>query len=601
MGKDRPPWLQKAKSLPPKPGVYLFKDKDKRVIYVGKSASLIKRVISYTRPTTEPKTKAMLSAAKDLEYIVTHSELEALILENVLIKKEQPRYNVILRDDKNYPYLQLNLSEAFPRLRVVRKMGRKKEGLYYGPYVPTKALRSTLKLLGQIFPLRQCTRLDFKRQRPCLNYQMKRCLAPCQGLVSKEEYNELVQQIKYFLEGKNKELREQLHKKMQEAADNLQYELAARLRDNLRALEQVSERQKIISTEPYDEDIIGMATDNETTCFSVLFVRQGMVIGHKSLLMEGERQISPVKLLSSFIQQLYSSGGPKIPQRILLPYTPDEQNLLIKWLTHSKGQQVKLLIPQRGQKRQLVNLANENAYTTLQQLQLQQKRNILILSQIQQELDLTIPPQRIAGFDISNIQGQQAVGSTVIWQHPGGFNKHKYRHFQIKTVAGIDDYAMMAEVVKRRFQNISPEDMVDLVLIDGGKGQVSAAKQVLDNLGVSIPVLGLAKREEEIYFPDKSMPLKLARNSAALRLLQRIRDEAHRFALKYHRQKRKEIALSSPLEEIPGIGPKRRKVLLSKFENLDGIKNASIEELKLYLPVNTAQTLYDYIRKNKAG
>ncbi len=624
------PWQQQVKTLPDKPGVYLFKAENGRVIYVGKAACLSKRVPTYTRPVSDPKTRAMLAAARELEYIVTDSELEALMLENVLIKKEQPRYNVILRDDKNYPYLQLNPAEAFPRLRVVRRIAKKREGLYYGPYVPSKALRSTLKLLGRVFPLRQCPRLDFKRQRPCLNYQMKRCLAPCQGLVSEKDYQEIVQQVRYFLEGKSRQLQGLIRRRMQAAARQLQYERAARLRDNLLALERVSEQQKIISTHPWDGDVIGLAraccptvgapsrrelsrqdaaptntkpeksplgnnpaTSSQVSCFAVLFIRQGMVIGHKSLLMEGEQETNPAELLAAFMQQLYAPGGPQIPPRILLPQASAQQALLQEWLAQLGGRRVQLLVPKRGKKRRLVELAGENARSALQQHQAQEERSLALISQAQQELGLKTLPRRIEGFDISNIQGQQAVGSMVVWRQPG-FLKAAYRQFKIKTVSGIDDCAMLAEVLKRRYQRLPLEDKADLILVDGGKGQVNAARRVLDELGLTIPVLGLAKREEEIYFPHNSTPLKLPASSATLGLLQRIRDEAHRFALKHHRQRRSKAALHSGLEEIPGIGPQRRRALLAHFGALEGVKQAPLEELEElpFLSARVAQALH---------
>ncbi len=590
-------WREKVKTLPGKPGVYLFKADDGRVIYVGKAADLAKRVVSYTRPVTDPKTKALVAAARDLDYIVTDTELEALMLENILIKKEKPRYNVILRDDKNYPYLQFNLNEPFPRLKVVRRIGRKKEGLYFGPYVPSNALYSTLKLLGRAFPLRKCASLNFNRERPCLNYQMKRCLAPCKGLVSEEFYGEMVRQVRCFLEGRNKELRQLLRGQMEEASQRLEFEKAAVLRDKLQAIERVSERQKIISTDRFEADVIGMSTDFQMICFAVLFIRQGMVIGYKSLLMEGDRQPDAAELMDAFIQQLYAGGGPQIPKKIILPYVPANQELLRDWLFQRAGQRVDFVIPEKGKKRQLVDLANENAGTALKQRQPQNERSLAIITQARRELGLAELPKRIEGFDISNIQGRQAVGSMVVWRHPG-FLKAGYRHFKIKTVSGIDDCAMMTEVLRRRYKRLSSADQVDLILIDGGKGQVNAARKVLSELGLSIPILGLAKREEEIYFPNNNQPLKLPASSQTLRLLQRIRDEAHRFALKHHRKRRSKAALRSELDDIPGVGDIRKKALLAHFGSVSRIQQASLEELnKLpFLPAKVARDLYDYWR-----
>ena len=597
MSKDKQlPWRETAANLPAKPGVYLFRDDEGRVIYVGKAASLAKRLAAYTRPAADAKTRALLAAARGLDYILTDSELDALMLENVLIKKEQPRYNIILRDDKNYPYLYLNPAEPFPRLQVVRRMGKKKEGFYYGPYVPTNAMRATLKLLGRIFPLRQCSRLDFKRQRPCLNYQMKRCLAPCKGLVSRKDYQELVKQTRYFLEGRNRRLQGMLRRKMQQAAARLQFERAARLRDALAALERVSEQQKIISADRCNADVIGLASEPRLSCCAVLFIRQGMVIGHKSMLMESRQEtLADREVLAAFIQQLYSQGGPQIPPLLVLPLLPAAHRLLADWLSKQRGQGVRLLVPRQGRKRRLVEMAAENARTALQQRQRQEENGLALSLQLQADLALPHPPRRIEAFDISNIQGREAVGSLVVWERRG-FLKRAYRHFSIRTVTGSDDYAMLAEVIRRRYRKAADREQVDLILIDGGKGQVNTAWRVLNELGRQIPLLGLAKREEAIYFPHRKNALRLAAESPSLRLLQRVRDEAHRFALRHHRQRRGRSTLSSPLEQIPGIGPARRRALLAHFGGLEQIKAASREQLSNlpFLPAPVAQRLYEY-------
>ncbi|MBI5788330.1 MAG: excinuclease ABC subunit UvrC [Candidatus Schekmanbacteria bacterium] len=590
-------WQEKVKTLPAKPGVYLFKDETGRIIYVGKAASLIKRVVSYTRHAADAKTQALIAAIHDFEHVVTSSELEALVLENVLIKKEQPRYNLILRDDKNYPYLHLTIHDPFPRLKVVRRMGKKREGLYFGPYVPAGALRSTLKLLSEIFPLRHCNRM-IQRPRPCLYYQMHRCSAPCAGMISQEDYGKYVQQIRSFLEGKTEEVVDNLRFQMEAAAYNLKFEEAARLRDNLAAIGKVSERQKIISVERVDEDIVGMAMNPAGLCFTVLFVRQGMLIGHKDLLMEGRQEEDIHNLLTAFLEQLYAPGGPQIPPHIVLPIIPLDQPLLEAWLGNQRGNPVELSAPRSGKARQLVEMAGENARSALQQQHFTLVQSQALITRAQADLGLPVTLKRIEGFDISNIQGQEAVGSMVVWRFPG-FLKSGYRHFKIKTVAGIDDYSMLAEIVRRRYQHLSDEERPDLILIDGGKGQVNATYNVLEGLNLKIPIIGLAKREEEIFFPNTVQALKLPSSSPTLHLLQRIRDEAHRFAIEFHRKRRSKAALKSPLEDIPGLGARRKQKLLNHFGSLERIQQASWSELEAlpFLPADIARILFEHWRK----
>jgi excinuclease ABC subunit C len=569
--------------VPDKPGVYLMRDAEGRILYVGKAASLKSRLSSYFQKsaTLGPRLESMLKAVADFEYLVTDSELEALMLESVLIKKHRPKYNVILKDDKHYPYLKLTTDEEYPRLAIVRRVG-KNGGLYFGPYVPTKALRQTLKLIYDIFPLRQCIRLDYGRGRPCVNFQLHRCLAPCCRQVSRSEYQQLVCGVKLFLQGKNKDLLALLQQQMEQAAAELRYEQAARLRDQLQAVNRVMERQKIISsTVRVDEDVVALASEGDIACFQVFFIRHGMLIGHKHLMLEQAGQASAEELIASFLLQFYA-GQERLPPIILIPQPIANQSLMEKWLGRRRGGRARLIIPQRGEKHRLLMMAQENARLQLISYQRKQEKAPTILVQAKQELHLPHLPRRIEAFDVSNTQGDTAVGSMVVWEG-NGFCKDDYRRFKIKGVKGVDDYAMLAEVLSRRYSRLAAEggQPPDLILVDGGKGQLNTAVRVLDDLGLKeIPILGLAKREEDIFLPGRHKPLKLAPHSSTRKLLQRIRDEAHRFAIHFHRRRRSQKTLTSVLAAVTGVGPHRQQALLRHFGDLEGIRRATFEELE---------------------
>ncbi len=577
----------KLKLTPDKPGVYLMKDREGAILYIGKARSLRNRLSTYFVKSSShpPKVTAMLQGLATFEYIVTDLELEALLLENLLIKKHQPKYNVILKDDKNYPYLKLTLSEEFPRLAVVRRIGSAKD-LYFGPYVPTGALRRVLRVIYDIFPLRQCVRMYQNRTRPCINYQMGRCLAPCFGKVAQEEYQKQVQGVRLFLEGKSKKLEDLLQRQMEKAAGALQFEQAARFRDQLLAVKMVQEKQKIISPGRTDGDVVGLFKAGGLAALTVFFLREGVFTGHKTLFLEEiDRRTQDEELLSSFLFQFYANQA-RLPKQIILPLEfmclpKDEKETLEEWLSDRRGAPLKLIIPQRGEKLKLLALAAENARLALEGLLSQQGKGNVISNQLMAELGLSKPPERIEAFDISNILGRLAVGSLVVWQK-GGFRKSDYRHYNIKTVNQADDYAMIKETLSRCYSRRLAEGkaLPDLILIDGGRGQLSVGLRVLDKLGLQeIPVLGLAKRLEEIYLPRQAEPLRLPSSSASLKLLQRVRDEAHRFAITAHRRFRGKTALASVLREIPQIGPQRRAALLRHFGSLKRIMDASLEEL----------------------
>lgn len=586
--------------LPDKPGVYLMHDKDGKVIYVGKAVVLKNRVRSYFRNLAShtPKVRAMVAKIADIETIVTSSEVEALILECNLIKKYRPRYNIMLKDDKSYPYLKVTLNEEFPRLYVTRRQMR--DGAkYYGPYADAGAMHATVKLLRSMFPLRICRTMN--AERPCLNYHIKRCLAPCAGLVSKEEYGNMIKSVCMVLDGRTAELERDLKRRMQEAADNYAFEEAARLRDQLQAVMRLNEQQKAVTGQDSDMDIIGFAKDMTGICIQIFFVRKGKLLGRDNFFLQDDGE-SEQEVITAFVKQYYNEAS-YIPREIALPVLPDaeEQAVIEQWLAGKAQRKAELVRPQRGVKKDLLQLANDNAVKLLEERlrkgQLSLKNDVQAAEELQQALGLPNPLERMDCFDISHTQGSETVASMVVFRN-GSISKKDYRRYKIVSAEGKpDDFKSMQEVVYRRYKDY--EDLPSLVVIDGGKGQLSSALEVIRGLGLhDLPVIGLAKREEEIFKEGQSESILLNRDSAALHLIQRIRDEAHRFAITYHRKLRGKRNLVSVLDHVEGIGSKRRQELWKAFKTLDEMKAASVEELAAVESMNyaAAQKLYDFFR-----
>ncbi len=586
--------------LPDKPGVYLMHDKEGKVIYVGKAVVLKNRVRSYFRNLAShtPKVKAMVAKIADIETIVTSSEVEALILECNLIKKYRPRYNIMLKDDKTYPYLKVTVNEEFPRLYVTRRQLR--DGArYYGPYADAGAMHATVKLLRSMFPMRTCRKMN--TERPCLNYHIKRCLAPCAGLVSREEYGSMIKAVCMVLDGRTAELERDLKKRMQAAAENYAFEEAARLRDQLQAVERLNEQQKAVTSNNTDMDIIGFAQDMTGICIQIFFVRKGKLLGRDNFFLQDE-ETSRAEVLTAFVKQYYNDAS-FVPREIVLPALPenDEQAIIEQWLSEKAGHKAELICPQRGTKKELLQLANDNAVKLLQERlrrgQLSLKNDLEAAEELQQALGLAKPLERMDCFDISHTQGSETVASMVVFRN-GSISKKDYRRYKIVSAEGKpDDFKSMQEVVYRRYRDY--EDLPSLVVIDGGKGQLSSALEVIRGLGLhDLPVIGLAKREEEIFKEGQSESILLDRDSAALHLIQRIRDEAHRFAITYHRKLRGKRNLVSVLDHVEGIGSKRRQELWKAFKSIEEMKAASVEELAAVESMNyaAAQKLYDFFR-----
>lgn len=591
--------------LPEKPGVYLMHDAEGKVIYVGKAVVLKNRVRSYFRNLAShtPKVKAMVAKIAEIETIVTSSEVEALILECNLIKKYRPRYNISLKDDKTYPYLKVTVQEDFPRLLVTRRQ-RRDGAKYYGPYADAGAMHATVKLLRSMFPLRTCRKMN--PDRPCLNYHIKRCLAPCAGRIGRSEYQQMIKSVCMVLDGRTTELERDLKRAMQEVAENYAFEEAARLRDQLQAVERLNETQKAVTNNGGDMDIIGFGKDMTGLCLQIFFVRKGKLMGRDNFFLEDAGDTSD-EVITAFIKQYYNEAT-FVPHEIVVPYLPEaaEQQLIENWLAEKAQRKVVLLLPQRGVKKQLLELANTNAVKLLEERL--RKGNLSLTSDVQaaEELQHILGVEhslvRMDCFDISHTQGTETVASMVVFRN-GSPSKKDYRKYKIVSAEGKpDDFKSMKEVVYRRYKDY--EDLPSLVIIDGGKGQLSSALEVIRGLGLAeLPVVSLAEREEEIFIPHQSKSIVLDRDSAALKLIQRIRDEAHRFAITYHRKLRSKRNLVSVLDHVEGIGPKRRQELWKAFKTLDAMKAATVEELADVEGMNyaAAQTLYDFFRLDLVG
>ncbi len=615
---------QKLDTLPTNPGVYLMKDERSEIIYVGKAINLRHRVRSYFHSPYEqdPKVWRLVERIRDIEFIVTESELEALVLECNLIKKFKPHFNIRLKDDKRYPYIKVSWQEPFPKVFLTRRMDN--DGArYFGPFTAVWAVHETLDALRKVFPYLTCDRqITGKDKRACLYYDIGLCIAPCISAASREEYRAMIDRLCKFLQGKTEEVTASIRAKLDEAVEKLEFERAARYRDQLQALARITEHQKVVSMAAVDQDVVAFARDDGDACVQVFFVRGGKLLGREFFVLEGTEGEKEDQVLASFVKQFYDEAA-YVPPEILLPENIDEAQIIEQWLKSRHGQTVMLRVPRSGQGKDLLNMAAENAQATLSSLKAQwladETKQMNAVAELQEVLGLQNPPLRMECYDISNTQGTNSVGAMVVFER-GAAKKSDYRKFKIKTVEGADDFASLQEVLRRRFKRLvdakeeehareqgqsggaetrrsgdtrkqtskgilpSQDDswkrMPDLVIIDGGKGQLSAAHQVLQELGIEgVRLISLAKQEEEIFIPARPDSLKLSKSSEALKLLQRIRDEAHRFGITYHRTLRAKRGLASQLDAIPGIGPRRRRALLAHFGSLEKIREAPIEEL----------------------
>jgi len=597
-------------ALPARPGVYIMRNAKGEVIYVGKAAKLKDRVRSYfgSPHMMEPKTRALREHIEDFEYIVVGNAGEALILEATLIKRHQPFFNIRLKDDKRYPYLKVDVQNPWPRVYITRRI--EKDGArYFGPYASAGSVRATLDLTKKLFPWRSCTKeITGKDARPCLDYYIKRCIAPCTSFCTSEEYGEVVEDVILFLEGKSDDVLRRLRHQMEAAAERMEYERAAQVRDQLRSIERTVERQMVSTTRKEDVDIFGIARDGDQACVQVFFVRGTQMIGRDTFVLEGVRDEAESAVLANFLLQYYE-GAQYIPKLVAIPSDAEERETIEELLTEKRGSLVEVRVPERGEKKRLVELAGDNAREALSHMRVKwmadANKTEQALEQLMEELSLPEMPHRIECYDNSNIQGTSPVSSMVVFID-GKPATNQYRRFKVKTVVGADDFATMAEVLRRRFKNhaktadqgeqgdsanLEATDRVadrgaegwetpDLVIIDGGRGQLGAAVQVMRELGVHhIPAVGLAKRFEELFVPDEDEPVVLPRGSEALYLVQRLRDEAHRFAITFHRQVRGKSSIQSALDTIPGIGPKRKKALLRKFGSVKQIRQADVAEI----------------------
>ncbi len=601
----------KLSRIPAKPGCYLFKDQSGAILYVGKANVLKNRVRSYFQKSLpfHPRLNALVKKIADIEWIVTDSEVEALILENNLIKEHKPRYNVNLRDDKSYPFIRIT-NEDFPQVFVTRKIVRDGSE-YFGPYTDVKNVRYVLKTLRQIFPIRSCKFqltpqvIEKKKVDLCLDYYIKKCKGPCQGLQSKEDYAQMIEQVRKFLRGKTDELSKELKRQMADLAARMEFEEAALVRDRLKALEQYRNNQKIVQGDFKDRDVFAIALEDQDACTVVFKIREGKIIGKQHFYLKQVGWKNDAEVLEEFLNQYYFSNQDR-PQEIFVQTALESASALESWLTRESGRRVRVVTPQRGEKHKLVQMAVKNARFLLDELQLQKMKkeqtvHFTVLA-LHRDLNLPKPPLIIECFDISNIQGSDAVASMVCFEN-GKPKKSEYRRFKINTKQTPDDFAMMREVIGRRYRRLLDEKkrLPDLVVVDGGKGQLSSAVRVLKQLGLEDqPIIGLAKRLEEVFVPGEKESRILPEKSSGLRLLQQIRDEAHRFAVTFHRQRRSKRTLHSILDDIPGVGPTRRQKLLRVFGSVKNVAAASKHELmsKAGLPEKVAEAVKEFFEKN---
>lgn len=601
--------LQKVKNAPVDPGCYLFKNAQDTIIYVGKAKQLRNRIRTYFSiedRSRDAKTQSMLKHIRDVEFIITHSEVEALILENTLIKEHRPRYNIFLKDDKTFPYVRIT-NEPFPRVFLTRKLvddGSR----YFGPYTDARTIRETLRIIKKVFTVRNCHyRLDgatvaAKKVKLCLQYHIHNCEGPCQQLISEAEYNRMIAQVCAFVKGNSTEVVEYLHQKMEAAANQLRFEIAARYRDNIKLLKRYFYRQAVELRDFKDRDFIGFIAEDDIAAVIVLRLRQGKLLSRDTFFFERVSKSDPAEIVQTFIQRYYDRSQ-LIPVEININVYPHDQNVLEQWLTDMRGRVVRITRPVREEKLRLMRLAEKNARAQLAERLLKKSKTAEYVPKslkcLQEDLQMEKLPRRIEAFDISNIQGKYAVASMVTFQNASPL-KNEYRRYRIKTVKGIGDVPMLREVVQRRYIRVLKEHkpLPDLVVIDGGKGQLAGAKRELEHLGLArIPVIGLAKRLEEVFRPDQPEPIILARDSVSLILLQRIRDEAHRFAIRYHRSLRQKSEIRSILNEIPGLGPQKQRNLLEYFTSVKKVRSASVEQLCQVNGIGPklAQSIWDFM------
>lgn len=609
---------EELKKLPGKPGVYLMHDERDAIIYVGKAISLKNRVRQYFQSSRNKgaKIEQMVTHISRFEYIVTDSELEALVLECNLIKEHRPKYNTMLMDDKSYPFIKVTVNEPFPRVMLARQM-KKDKAKYFGPYTSAGAVKDTIELIRKLYHIRSCNRSlpkDIGKERPCLNYHIHQCQAPCQGYISQEEYRKSIDEVVRFLNGHYDLVLKELEEKMMAASDSLEFEKAIEYRELLTSVQKVAQKQKITDTAGDDRDIIAMASEGEDAVVQVFFIRSGRLIGRDHFYLKSAENDTEGEILSSFIKQFYA-GTPYIPAELMLPEEIEDQDIIEEWLTARRERRVHLRIPKKGTKEKLVELAQKNAQMVLkndrERLKREEGRTIGAVKELEKILGLK-GIIRMEAYDISNTNGFDSVGSMVVYEH-GKPKRNDYRKFKIKTVQGPDDYASMNEVLTRRFGHGLREQQEesetggfqifpDLIMMDGGRGQVNIALEVLEKLHLHIPVCGMVKddnhRTRGLYFNNTELPID--RNSECFRMITRIQDEAHRFAITFHRQLRSKGQVHSVLDDIPGVGPARRKDLMRCFENIDAIRNATVEELKELPSMNekSAQEVYKFFHQN---
>lgn len=611
---------EELKKLPAQPGVYLMHDAKDEIIYVGKAVSLKNRVRQYFQSSRNKtaKIEQMVSRIARFEYIITDSELEALVLECNLIKEYRPRYNTMLKDDKTYPYIKVTVGEPFPRVQFSRQM-KKDKSRYFGPYTSAGAVKDTIELIHKLYKIRTCNRSlpkDIGKERPCLNYHIKQCDAPCQGYISQEEYRERIEQVVEFLSGKYDKILKRLEKSMMEASEPMDYEKAIEYRDLLNSVKQVAQKQKITSGSTDDRDVIAMARDEQDAVVQVFFVREGKLIGREHFHLRTAVEEDVPQILTCFVKQFYS-GTPFVPRELWVQERLEDEDTISQWLTAKKGQKVRVVVPQKGQKERLVELAQKNAAMVLEQdkekIKREELRTIGAMNQIGDWLGLNWV-RRIEAYDISNISGFDSVGSMVVYED-GRPKRNDYRKFKIKWVKGANDYASMREVLTRRFSHGLEEHELlkekgvgeeygsftrfpDLIMMDGGRGQVNVALEVLDELGLEIPVCGMVKddnhRTRGLYYHNEEIPID--RHSEGFKLITRIQDEAHRFAIEYHRSLRSKGQVRSVLDDIEGIGETRRKALMRYFKSIEAVKDADVEELSQVPGMNrrAAQSVYNF-------
>jgi excinuclease ABC subunit C len=602
---------RRLRAVPDSPGVYMFRDSKTQVIYVGKALRLRDRLRSYFTPgyAETARVSELIRRATDFEFITTANEVEALVLENSLIKNYRPRFNIRLKDDKNYLYLKLPVTEAFPRVHYSRRV-QNDGALYFGPYTSAQSLRSTVKSIRQLLPFRTCSDEIFKQGKVCLDFHIKRCPGPCERRISSDDYKARINEVAMFMEGRSDLLVRELEDRMETAADRLDFENAARYRDQLHSIERIADRQKVLTRGRDDQDIVAYARTGNEVFVEVAYVRQGKMVGHDGHALDGAADATEPELLRGFMLQYYSSAT-HVPRTVVLPGAVDEPELITGWLSEKRGRPVTLEVPQRGRKRGLVTQLAETAKQELEQIRIQadydRSRTEPMLAALAEALDLESPPRRIECYDISNIQGDSAVGSMVVFEDGRPRNDH-YRHFRIKFMPGPNDFAMLQEVLRRRLERLESAqrreeaDIVgdrsfttrpDLILIDGGKGQLSAALEVMEAAGYAdIPTFALAKEREEIFAPGRAEPIVQEHNSPGMFLVQRVRDEAHRFAITHHRKVRSRKALTSPLDSVEGIGPARKRALLRHFGSVQAIREAPVGEIvQLGIPERLAARL----------